>query len=352
MENDTMTSRPPPLPNQKSPPPIPKSTSSGLPTDDSDSNSLIYGISAFLVLLAILLLIFAIRMHMAANGGSNGKDSSDIDAAGQVQSGHLDAEGSDGEKAQASQQESTQSESDTATQSFEETETTPKPKEPLEFQDISESQESSQSSDENLEEPSASGEGTPDEDELEGLASIPIFVGGQSSAGPGIVGVQGNNPLLGALDSKSTVFVIDQSGSMSGDRLRRVIHSMKESIGRLEEEQEFLIVFFSDGVNIHPQLRSLAPASEKNKQIAMRWLDTISAGGGTSPEKAMLHAIQQKPKRIILLSDGEFNPLEVEIITDANQRPRIRIDGIGLAEQVQTLQDLAKRNRGIYFQAN
>lgn len=68
---------------------------------------------------------------------------------------------------------------------------------------------------------------------------------------------------------------------------------------------------------------------------------------------AMEAAIQLQPERIVLLSDGEFDPSSAITITQlnqANQKPA-RIDCVGLMEQVLVLQEIANRNQGVYYQA-
>jgi len=64
-------------------------------------------------------------------------------------------------------------------------------------------------------------------------------------------------------------------------------------------------------------------------------------------------AIQQKPERIVLLSDGEFDPISVFEIAQANQSNMLpaKIDCVGLMEEVETLKEFARSNKGIYYQA-
>jgi hypothetical protein len=64
-------------------------------------------------------------------------------------------------------------------------------------------------------------------------------------------------------------------------------------------------------------------------------------------------AILQEPERIVLLSDGEFDPYAVDQITQMNQNLRkpARIDCVGLMEQVLVLQEIARQNKGVYYQA-
>ena len=54
-----------------------------------------------------------------------------------------------------------------------------------------------------------------------------------------------------------------------------------------------------------------------------------------------------------MLSDGEFDPYAVDQITQMNQNLRkpARIDCVGLMEQVLVLQEIARQNKGVYYQA-
>lgn len=87
---------------------------------------------------------------------------------------------------------------------------------------------------------------------------------------------------------------------------------------------------------------------------AYDWLDMPHFGSGTNPLPAMLFVIQLRPERIVLLSDGEFDPTFGDAITQANrsnQKPT-KIDCVGLMEDVEVLKQIAASNKGIYFQAN
>jgi hypothetical protein len=67
----------------------------------------------------------------------------------------------------------------------------------------------------------------------------------------------------------------------------------------------------------------------------------------------MLTAIQQRPERIVLLSDGEFDPTSAFAITQANRSGvrSARIDCVGLMIEADTLKQIAKANNGIYYLA-
>ncbi len=164
----------------------------------------------------------------------------------------------------------------------------------------------------------------------------------------------GANPFVGTGTAKSTVYVIDVSGSMqTSDRLPRVLSTLKRAVDLLKPDQKFTVILFDQGFYTDPIGMGLLLANEKNKQAIYDWLDSAPGGGGTNPLPAMFMAIQQKPERIVLLSDGEFDPSSVFAITQANHsnlKPA-KIDCVGLMEEVETLKEIARLNKGIYYQA-
>ena len=76
-------------------------------------------------------------------------------------------------------------------------------------------------------------------------------------------------------------------------------------------------------------------------------------GGGTNPMAPMSVAIDYRPERIVLLSDGEFDPTCSATITMMNKQygKSARIDCVGLMENVLVLRDIAALNSGTYYQA-
>ena len=165
----------------------------------------------------------------------------------------------------------------------------------------------------------------------------------------------GANPFVGTgKPAKSTVYVIDVSGSMqTADRLPRVLSALERAVDLLNPEQKFTVILFDDSAHTDPIGKGLLLAKKTNKQAIYDWLERAPGGGGTNPLPAMIMAIQQKPEKIVLLSDGEFDPTSSFIITQANQSNAVpsRIDCVGLMEEVETLKEIARLNKGIYYQA-
>lgn len=139
----------------------------------------------------------------------------------------------------------------------------------------------------------------------------------------------------------------------SSNKFPRVIRALKLAIEALKKDQSFTVILFDSDADPFENPLKLLDSTPGNKQAISLWLDQSSIRGGTDPLDAMLMAIELQPERILLLSDGEFNPLMVDEITSENdgRRTKSRIDCVGLVEEVRTLQQLAKQNNGIYYQA-
>lgn len=187
--------------------------------------------------------------------------------------------------------------------------------------------------------------------------SIQIFDGSGAPALPiGASSSGGTNPFLGSRDARQVVFVIDKSGSMSGGALERVKAALTEAIDALTDQQKFQVIFFESTAVFHPALQGLVLANQTNKSSYVNWISQMQASGGTEPVEAVNAGLSAHPERMVILSDGEFNPLYVDQITTFNLKNNTqkvtRIDCVGLAEQVESLKQIAQQNGpGIYYQA-
>uniref|UniRef100_A0A2K6TNP4 Inter-alpha-trypsin inhibitor heavy chain 4 n=1 Tax=Saimiri boliviensis boliviensis TaxID=39432 RepID=A0A2K6TNP4_SAIBB len=127
---------------------------------------------------------------------------------------------------------------------------------------------------------------------------------------------------------KNVVFVIDQSGSMSGRKIQQTQEALIKILDDLSPRDQFnLITFSSEATQWSP---SLVPASAENVNKARSFAAGIHALGGTNINDAVLMAVQlldrsnreeRLPTRsvslIILLTDGdptvgETNPRNIQ----------------------------------------
>jgi len=107
------------------------------------------------------------------------------------------------------------------------------------------------------------------------------------------------------------VYVLDHSGSMSGERFQRAAAELLRSLDQLDPDQLFYVVLFShvmrrmfDDADKEPHM---LPATPGNRQRLRKWLESITASGGTDPKESIRFAMSLRPSAVFLLSDGEFN---------------------------------------------
>ena len=118
------------------------------------------------------------------------------------------------------------------------------------------------------------------------------------------------NALQEAPVPKHIIFVIDRSGSMSGNKISQARSAFEFVVNDLPEDDMFNILTFSTGVEQYKS-EIIAP-SENNKAQAVNFINSMSASGSTNFNKAALDALA------LLDDDGTgFIPIVV-LLTDGN----------------------------------
>lgn len=108
---------------------------------------------------------------------------------------------------------------------------------------------------------------------------------------------------------KDIIFLIDKSGSMSGERIEQVKEAFSQVIGDLPEEDYFNVLFFDAFITSHSDV--ILPATGPNKQQATAVVMDTSANGGTNINEALLSALDmfsdesENVPIIVFLTDGE-----------------------------------------------
>lgn len=165
------------------------------------------------------------------------------------------------------------------------------------------------------------------------------------------------------------VFIIDCSGSMDEyRRWRRAVRELKRSINNLVEPQQFLVLLYNSRCyTMNDRPPKLVPASAENQRIAIRWLSRHEPLGSTFVSQALESAFELKPDAIFLLSDGEFDDLQMvwtvlahynginqggvrhrenyEAVKDVIPVHTISLGGKGGAW---TMQEIAEKNEGTF----
>ncbi|MEL6110100.1 MAG: VWA domain-containing protein [Planctomycetota bacterium] len=165
----------------------------------------------------------------------------------------------------------------------------------------------------------------PESVEIDVIAPEPVPTSNQgsftadSTADTGRTAVDGGGPGADAArgsffgieaSGQNFVYVLDQSGSMDGQRFRRAADELVRSVETLSEDQNFFVVLFNTQMHQMFDQRGLTPspipASAENKRKLARWLNDINPNGGTDPRMGLKLALQMKPSAVFMLSDGEF----------------------------------------------
>ncbi len=146
-------------------------------------------------------------------------------------------------------------------------------------------------------------------------------------------------------------FVIDKSGSMTGEPFRAAKLELIKCMKQLPANSRFMIYFFDDDVEPLPVANAPAAVPANFKWVE-KWILERETGGGTDPRSALTAAFQFKPDTIWILTDGEFSNAEdtVRQIKHANPRKHVRVNTIAFYNRASedTLKTIANGNDGKY----
>ena len=153
----------------------------------------------------------------------------------------------------------------------------------------------------------------------------------------------------GGENVKKIVYVVDRSGSMS-DSIDYVKFELKRSIGELSEEKEFDVIFYSSGTPVEMPTQRLVNATERNKQSAFEFVDSIVPQGETDPSKALERAFACGPELIYLLTDGEFDRAIIDLVQRLNVGKKVTVHGICFLYRTgeAVMKTIAEQNGGNY----
>lgn len=156
-----------------------------------------------------------------------------------------------------------------------------------------------------------------------------------------------------AVIPKDVLIVLDQSGSMAGEKWDQARAAVGYILENLNQEDRFNVVVFSTGSRIYAN--TLQPPAEG--AAAARWVNSLEAIGGTDINGALLRALGMvDPERatvLLFVTDGL--PTEGETAIDrilenvrAEAPQNVRLFSFGVGDDVDTflLDRLAQENRG------
>jgi Ca-activated chloride channel family protein len=158
------------------------------------------------------------------------------------------------------------------------------------------------------------------------------------------------------VQQKTVLFVVDQSGSMSGEKIEQARSAAKFVLQNLRPDDMFNLISYHGTVNVmSPEMLRF---NEESRSQALGFINGIHAGGMTNIDDALKQALAQiqdttLPSYVVFLSDGvptagEQNEMKIAANCRlANQaRARILSFGVGFDVNSRLLDRISRDNRG------
>lgn len=154
---------------------------------------------------------------------------------------------------------------------------------------------------------------------------------------------------------KDMTFVVDTSGSMSGEKIEQARQALSFNLQQLAPRDHFQLLPFSDAVR--PYANGFLPATGQHLKGALELAKTLPATGGTDINSALLQALQA-PKgegvpMILFLTDGDptvgvtdFQQILKNVQAANRQQARMFVFGVGFDVNIPFLDRLARENHG------
>ena len=157
---------------------------------------------------------------------------------------------------------------------------------------------------------------------------------------------------------KRITFVIDTSGSMSGERIKMARDALKYCVTRLSEKDRFNVVRFA--TDVEALFDTPRDASKDAVQKAVAFVDSLEALGGTAIDEAMRRALKDGeaggsgPHVVLFVTDGQPTIGETSEATIARNaavsnkgKSRVFTFGVGEDLNARLLDRLASDGQGV-----
>ncbi len=154
---------------------------------------------------------------------------------------------------------------------------------------------------------------------------------------------------------REVTIVIDRSGSMRGEKIEQVKEASLQIISGLKEGEAFNIIIYSNTVESFS--KNAVKKSRETEDAAQKYIDGITATGGTNIYDALKTALEQEPTEgylpiVLFLTDGlptVGNTSEVgirELVTKTNPyKRRVFTFGVGFDVNAPLLEKVAEESR-------
>ncbi|MFA6451568.1 MAG: VIT domain-containing protein [bacterium] len=157
-------------------------------------------------------------------------------------------------------------------------------------------------------------------------------------------------------DPKDVIFVLDRTGSMSGDKISQARDALKFCLRSLNAKDRFNVIPFNEAPD--PMFKSLESASSENINRAVDNVGSIDALGGTNIDEALRAALKFKsgsdrPTYILFLTDGlptvgvtDYETILKTARDGSNKNTRLFVFGVGYDVNAHLLDKLSSQNHG------
>jgi Ca-activated chloride channel homolog len=145
------------------------------------------------------------------------------------------------------------------------------------------------------------------------------------------------------IPAKAVTFVVDTSGSMSGEKMEQAREALKQCLAGLNEKDSFNVIRFSTDVEkLFPRLTKV---TRESRDRGLRFAADLEAAGGTAIDDALSQALSAKapsgtPHMVIFLTDGRptVGSTDIgQIVSNVKKRAgNARVFAFGVGFQVNT----------------
>ena len=155
---------------------------------------------------------------------------------------------------------------------------------------------------------------------------------------------------------KTVLFVVDRSGSMSGEKIKQAKASLAYMIKSLRPKDTFNIISYSSEVELFRE--ELEEVTDKSQKEALNFAEDIYSGGGTNINEALTTALGQlkdkdRPSYVLFFTDGLPTvgvTREKDIASNAEKanavKARVFSFGVGYDVNSRLLDRLSRDQRG------
>jgi Ca-activated chloride channel family protein len=174
---------------------------------------------------------------------------------------------------------------------------------------------------------------------LDARLALPVMKGGEAQKNYLRVALQGCTPEPNQSRTPVNVaFVIDRSGSMTGERLAQAKAAAIMAVSRLDHRDIASVVMFDDTADVVMQAQPVHNSAlfiNAIQQIFARGSTAIHAGVLVGANEVRRYKEPKRLNRVILLSDGQANrgpslPADFSVLGSALLREGISVSTIGL----------------------